>query len=481
VTSGIPLARHGGGLLIEARKDGLYATSDQPGIRLSNAASWPREWFDSPRAVRAALQLSHLAELGLAEEGPAGLRVAYQRFPELFAKRFSLPLLWSDWSPFTLSIRTHGTLTEDDFRVAVKFKFGDLDIEVERSGRYVRRLGHPETWLLDGLAFNLVERVESWRGGEARWIDFAFLKAYASELCAEVDPYLRDNDVVFPVTLHRSPLGGGLRGFTEPFVDGVPEQLFRRAFRSSAPDKRMQLLLPQGTWVHLIFDDEQLKLLRALKVGGGSTILRSSPTLTGEACAGRVGSRKTNIGSKCETVPVRLRGERHVLERAPGHAPGGQPLYDRDVHSMRRNRLEALVACLYAERGFRVILAPEDYGGGASVVAVQDGIAWLVRVETAPAGLEALNAMVRMRAAYRHLYDHPYRLALMVRNSCDRELKVRAVASHIEMKDGVQLIDEIESNSISSEDVRKAERSRRRSWLEVIEQLQQLLAAGQPS
>lgn len=480
MTSGIPLARHGNGLLIEARKDGLYATAGQPGIRLSHAAGWPREWFDSPQAVQAALQLSHLAELGLAEEAPGGLRVAYQQFPELFAQGFSLPLLWSDWSPFTLSIRTHGALTEDDFQVAVKFKFGDMDIEVERSGRYVRRLGHPETWLLDGLAFNLIERVESWRGGEARWIDFAFLKAYASELCAEVDPYLRDNDVVSPATIHRSPLGGGLRGFTEPFVDGVPEQLFRKAFRSSVPGRRMQLLLPQGAWVHLIFDDEQLKLLRALKAGGGggSAILRSSPTLTGEAGAGRVGSRKTNIDSKTETVPVRLRGQRRVLERLPRDAPGGQPLYDRDIHSMRRNRLEALVACLYAERGFRVILAPEDYGGGAAVVAAQDGIAWLVRVETAPAGLEALNTLVRMRAAYRRLYDHPYRLALIVRNSCDRELKARAAACHIELKDGVQLIDEIESNSISFEDVRQAERGRRRSWLDVIEHLQQLLAAG---
>jgi hypothetical protein len=224
-------------------------------------------------------------------------------------------------------------------------------------------------------------------------------------------------------------------------------------------------------WTHLVFDDRQLDLLRALKAGGRVAHCPEHIP-SGNVRAGRVGIRQAGIGSRPEMVPVRLRSEVSGVD-AP---PGGRMLYDRDVQNMRRRRLEALVACLYAARGFRVMLAAEGCGAGASVVAVQDGIARLVRIETPPAGMDSLEALVRMHAAGRRLYDHPYRMSLIVRNRCGAELALRAGAADVELRDGVQLIDGVESQSITSGDVSAAERSRCLSMLDLVERLRQLLS-----
>jgi hypothetical protein len=461
----ILLAGLAGDLLIEARAGGLCAATTRAGVRLARLEEWPEAWFDSPKALQAALQMSRLAEIGRAvEESPGAWRIPYASFPALLAEGFTLPFLWSDWSPLTLAVRTHGTLADDNLRFSARFRLGDMEVETERAGRYVRRAGHSETWLLDDLSFALLERIDSYRGGEARWIDFAFVKAYASELCAETDVYLRDNDVVFPAAVQTAGIGS-------PFLGEVPGELFRRAFRSvSTVNRRLSILLPNGGWTHLVFDDGQLDLLRAWKASG-RVAYRPEYAPDVPVWGGRVGIRQATIGSRPEMVPVRLRSEVSGVD-AP---PGGRVLYDRDVQNMRRRELEALIACLYAARGFHVLLAAEGCGAGASVVAVRDGAARLVRVETAPAGMDSLEALVRMRAAWRRFYDHPYRMSLIVRNRCGAELALRAGATGVELWDEVRLIDGVESQAITPGDVSAAEHKRCLSTLDLVGRLRRLL------
>jgi hypothetical protein len=81
-----------------------------------------------------------------------------------------------------------------------------------------------------------------------------------------------------------------------------------------------------------------------------------------------------------------------------------------------------------------------------------------------------------MRAAYRRLAGHPYRLALVVRTCCSPELERRMASLRVDLTDGARLIDEVEAKPITYEQVLQAERLRCRSMREAVERLQLLMA-----
>lgn len=438
MSASLLLATVGNALKVEACQDRWRVTS-VAGERLPHPDEWPREW-------PLSLQVSHLVDMGIASFSDGEISIPWRQFGKLDSAGYSLPLLWSGASPFRLSIRV------DQERQGASYFLGGLEAAVERVGMYVRRSGR--SFLLDPISYELVEAIErGTRAGEHRWIDLGFLSAYASETCATVSGWLAGNEVIFPAAILSGQREGVLRRTPERFIAEVSRDEF-----PPAPGAR-RILLPGERWRHIIFDDEQLAALRT----------QASPVTP---IAGRIGTREAPFLSAMETLPVRLQPEPPLIAWHP-HTSNRHRL----VRTLTRTHTEALAAADFAVRGYDTIVLPRNCWTGASMMAVSDRDAVLVRVEARVCGEESLRATVRMAAEHRRLYDMPYRLAMVCPQGCDSAVRARAEEAGIQVLDRRGMLD---ASAITEDHMAAHEGRRCRSLREGVELLMEENYAASP-
>ena len=386
------------------------------GTRLAHPSDWSREWLDSTEAWQLKFQLGHLIDTGVATTDSYEISIPWDRFGHLDRERYSIPTLWSRWSPFRLSVN----VDREDW--ATRFYLGGIEVSIERNGRYVRRVAHKETFLLDDASYELLELIERGaRADEHRWIDLAFLSAYASETCAMTTGWLRDNEVIFPV-----------------------------AMASSNSPRRTLVLTKEGRWQHIVLDDAQ--------------IVREAPAEI-RPHIGRIGIREAEFCSSRENLPV-------LLRPTPPTTSWHPQLTRRDRPVGMRSHLETLAAADFGVRGFETIVLPRGCWTGASIIAVSDRAVVLVRIETGECGEGALRSAVRMVADHQRIYALPYRQAIATLKGCQPAFRQRAEQAGIQILDRRGMLD---ASSIGADQIEQHEHRRCRSLREAVELLLQLV------
>jgi hypothetical protein len=153
-----------GGVRLEAGERALLVHAPGP------PATWPQRWLRDPAWWRFVREWECL-------EAP--FSVDYEAFWPLLRDGFRLPLLLADWSPFTVAV---------DAATPPRFLLGDAELEIERRGPYVRRLGDQQAWMLDEASWRLLETPPS---------ETALVRDLAMEANAQLRGYLREHEIVY--------------------------------------------------------------------------------------------------------------------------------------------------------------------------------------------------------------------------------------------------------------------------------------------
>jgi len=408
-----------GPLVVEACAD-RWRIARASQIPLPHPSEWPREWLDSSEAWQLSLQLGHLIDTGTAEADSGEISIPWERFGRLDQEGYTLPTLWTQWSPFRLSVN----VDSEDWQT--RFYLGGMEVSIGRVGRYVRRAAHKETFLLDDLSYELLELIDRCpRAGEHRWLDLAFLSAYTSELCATTKGWLRDNEVIFPAT-------SGSREARDPKT------------------RRSLALTKEGRWQHIVLDDAQMALDAPAEI---------RPHMT------RIGIREAEFCTSWENLPVLLRPTPPTTSWYPQLTKRYRPV-------VTRRHIETLAAADFAVRGFETIVLPRGCWTGASIIAVSDSGVVLVRVETEECGEDALRSGVRMGADHQRIYALPYRVALASLKGCAPSIRLRAERAGIQILDRRGMLD---ASTIGADHIQQHELRRCRSLREAMELLLHLV------
>ena len=453
------LASLGGVLTVEACADRWRVAPMQAGFRLPHPADWPREWLDSAAAWRLSLQLGHLIDTGVAVASPDEISIPWSGFGHLDRAGFSIPLLWSEWSPFRLSIQ----VKQANWKI--RFFLGGLEAGVERVGRFVRRVAHNETFLLDDGSFELLELVDRGpRSGERKWVDLGFLSAYAFEMCASQSGWLSDNDVVFPAAILSGPREGCLRRTSDTFISEVDRRAFRDAVGARLPGtQRLMLLAPGGVWRHIVLDDSQMLNLDRPSVDWNAPAEVVPHT-------GRIGMREAEFFGCKETLPVRLCPAAPSVSWYPQLAKR-----DHAAPTITHRHIESLAAADFAVRGYETIVLPRGCWTGASIIALSDRDVFLVRIEAGECDEEALGAAVRMAVDHQRICPLPYQMAIATIKGCHPSIRRRAEAAGIQILDRRGMLD---ASLINTEHIDQHERRRCRSLREATELLESSFAGA---
>lgn len=407
MSDSLTLARIGDGLVAEACGDRWRLAPASANVRMLHPAGWPQDWLVSSTAWQLAIQLTHLLDLGMATLRSEEIAIPWESFEPLILAGFSLPLLSACWSPLRIAI------DGDTSNFQPGYFLGDMEIRVERAGRYVRRAGSNVTWLLGGCAYRLIEELEHRRAGERQWISLGFISAYTKELCVSTSGWLAENEVIFPACLQ----GGRSSGI---YVAEASRREFRHALATRPPGSRqLKSYAPGGGWKHFVLDDDQLQ---ALENSGRDT------TATAECLpqAGRIASRSAIFNSNPESLPVWVASARPNIHWRP-------PPYvaSHSAQNINRAYLEASVAADFGIRGYDTLVLPKDCWTGASMIAVSDIDVQLVRV--ADAEEDVLGATARMAAEHRRLSDLPFGLTVVTTRGVLGEVRSRAAAAGIQI------------------------------------------------
>ncbi len=137
----------------------LAAIADYSGLHLRrSSAHWPDQALRDPRWLLATLQLDHLLENGFVLREGAGWRLPSDHLDAALSAGFTMPLLWSGWSPHRLRI-TAGVL-DGQLAIDAAFRAGGRHVILRRAGRFVQRSACPEqTWLLNRNTALLLDTV----------------------------------------------------------------------------------------------------------------------------------------------------------------------------------------------------------------------------------------------------------------------------------------------------------------------------------
>ncbi|MBC7925362.1 MAG: hypothetical protein H7039_06855 [Bryobacteraceae bacterium] len=441
-----------GELVIEADEHGWIARF--PGAALP-AAEWPRRWLSSSQDWQLVWQLSSLIEPGIAVRESNAFRVSYRSFPWLLQQGFTLPLLWSSWSPLSLEVTMNGLPGQPSCSFSVRYFLGDLQIAVDRHGRYIQRKQHEGTWLLDEAGWQLLERIGRVAGEDATWPEVAIIRDLCQEACVTTHGFLADHEIIFPASLLVS--GATLH------LSEVPSDTLRRVMRGWSGETMLSFATRER-WIHICFDDQQIEALREWYASG--CFPRPENAIV-RYLAGRLGYRETVVGGHQVAVPVRFT-----------QTVSAAPVPNSSLRYYTTAQIQTVLGCYYTARGYDVILTSEGCRTGASILAVRDGLIVVVRVESPSCSGQLLQDTIRCTAALRSLVAGHYEPRIILRGTCPVELKRRAEKQGIQLKDEYYLADMIDSEPMTEDAIATSAGKRCRSTGETIERLQMALKQG---
>lgn len=458
------IVRRCGELTVEADAQGWLVRS--PGRAPLPPDEWPRAWLSASEDWQLAWQLGSLIELGIGERESNSWRLPYGVFPWLFEQGYTIPILWSTWSPVSLEVAMHGVPSQSPYAFVVRYFLGDLEIGVVREGRYLQREGQVGTWLLDEACWQLLDHIET---GDGRgWPGIAMIRDLCAETCATMRGFIADHEIIFPRTLR---LDG-----RAPQISEVSIEIFKRLMRSWS-GQAMLSFASRERWVHLCFDDPQIASLHDDKAG--------SPPAPREVAvqyvAGRVSCRETVLDGNRAIVPVRRSLAAGSASAQIRDADEAHTLSGSSLRHFTGPRFQAALVAWYTSRGYHVIPMPVGCCSGASLLAVRDGLTLAVRIDSLPAGDHLLHHATRTTAFLRRLVPGTYEPCVVLRGTCPAALKSRAEQQGIQLRDEYQAADMIDSEPITERSIATAAGERCVSTGEAIERLRMALQSdGEP-
>jgi len=467
------ILRRTGELAIEVDEHGWVARF--PGAPVP-PAGWPGSWLKSSQDWQLAWQLNHLIELGIAAPESNTFRVPYSSFSSLLQQGFTLPLLWSAWSPLSLDVTMHGRPGEPGCCFSVRWFLGDLEVAADRCGRYVQRNGHPDTWLLDEPTWHVLERISRTATGETRqaicsWAETAFIRDLCQEACVTMHGFLADHEIIFPVTLMPEENALALAPGSTLQIQELSPDVFRRVMRGWSGESTFSFA-GRERWIDICFDDLQLGTLNQWRAGGAFHSPEKSPV---NSFAGRLGYRTAVLRGQQTIIPVRLFPPADSDSRetvAPNHLTG---VNGSSVRYFTAPRIQAAIGCYFEARGYEVILTSEGCRTGIAVLAIRDGSVLAVRIESPPFGDRLLQNAIRSVAALRQLVMLPYEFLIILLATVPADLKYRAEQQGIEIRDIHHLSDMIDSEQVTEHAIAAVARNRSRSTGDTVYRLKTAL------
>lgn len=463
-----------GELVIEADERGWIARF--PGAAPLPPAEWPRAWLNRSQDWQLAWQLVHLLELGIAVREVNTFRVPYSSFSWLLQQGFTLPLLWSTWSPLSLEVTMHGLPGQPGCCFSVRYFLGDLETAVDRHGRYIQRNEHEGTWLLDELGWQLLARIGTMAGAAATWSwpQIAFIRDLCHEACVTTLGFIADHEIIFPVSLNLEDTTSALIPRSTLQISEVPLNIFRRAMRSWSGESTLSFA-SREKWIHIYFDDQQIEVLHEWRANGS---FHPPERAAVQSLAGRLGYRATVLSGNRALVPVRLAHSGCTVASqacASGHDP---IIQGSSVRHFTIAQIQAALGCYFTARGYNVILTSEGCRTGASVLAIRDGSVLTVRIESPPCGDHLVQNAIRSTSALRRLVAAHYEPLIILRGSCPVDMKYRAEQQGIRIRDVYDLSDMIDSEPMTDGAIATASWKRCMSTGETVEKLKTALVSA---
>ncbi len=246
----------------------------EDGFSLASREEWPRAVADAAGGQRVIAEVEQLLDMEIAEEGEGCVRIRWEKFGEVFADTFALPLKGSAPSPLMLRIDSISQVSRADFQYRYDYLLGARETDVERVGYFVRRRAMGGVYCLDERTFRIVDAMDRFnvlaadeRRSPRSWLTLATVKSVASEVGATLDATLASNDVVVPSQLALGMCAhpdGSLSFY--PVCDGLPEEGLKEAFfRNVGVEELYTLDDHDGRRVRVILDDRQQTVLKRMK------------------------------------------------------------------------------------------------------------------------------------------------------------------------------------------------------------------------
>ena len=251
---------------IDAEPSGLW-------IRRTNSKDSGPKTEAAGDSVLIQLEVEQALELGLAESVGIDVQIPWERIDDLIGFEISLPLRWTEPSPFMLTINRVSDIGRPNFRYRYGYQYGGREAAVERIGYFVR--GRTEqVYHLDSQTFALAEAMDVFNAldpeaktKETSWLTFATIKGCAATVGASLDRYLQANDVVIP-----SRLGLNIHVHEDDSISFVPrcpelpQEDFERVFlRNVEAEGVYSIDRPGHERIRVVLDERQREVLRRMK------------------------------------------------------------------------------------------------------------------------------------------------------------------------------------------------------------------------
>lgn len=264
-----------GDVRVSAEPDGWWLRPAAGGMDLTRRATWPAAVLATPDGAAAAMQAEVLLDLDIAEAVNGAVRVSWERFADAIREDVALPLQFTRWSPFMLSIDRTSDLTRDDFRYRYEYRLGGRGAPVERVGFFVHRKATGQRFHLDEQTFALVEAMDRFnatpraeRTKAGALLTFATVKGCSEAVGAALDATLRANDVVVPsqlsLQIYEHPEDGSI-SFV-PRCAELPGEAFGQAFLRNTEAEGVYVLDGAGgKRVRVVLSERQRQVLERMK------------------------------------------------------------------------------------------------------------------------------------------------------------------------------------------------------------------------
>jgi SNF2 family DNA or RNA helicase len=409
--------------------EGLQIVADPSGLRMISGTStidWirPEAWPSSARTTAAgrvaSFDTSLLLQDGFGEIVADDVVIPYENFAEMLEKQYTLPLLFTEPSPFLLQIDRAGDLGTPGFRYKYRFLLGGSPVLVDRRGYYLKRSADATAYHLDVNHFLLLQAMDDFnqlppeeKKPHVSWLTFADVKRLSNEVNAGLESWLRNNDVVVPSSIGLELLEeNGALSFI-PTCPELDDDTFRTVFERNASAQplysadrpglgRLRIVLPENH-VRVL---ERMKRVRKVS-GEAKKELREDPLQVFDGIAGDLewpphyGERVTRIGLMDEVdlspIPKAAKDEPGLSALWGEASPDSEGecssiLEDQPERPEKKTLIiethEDTVGALYLDRlghaGSTVVggiyVAPQALSPSTQLFKhQQDGVAWLQR------------------------------------------------------------------------------------------------------
>jgi hypothetical protein len=307
------IASFGSAVALIATSVGLQIKSNGD-VEWTRPETWPADALERSSGRRTAYEIASLLEMGLAEETSSGVVIPYRNFEVIQAEEFRVTEAFAKASPFVLKIDRTGDIGRPDFRYKYRFLLGTSQVPLQRVGYFVRRASTLELFRLDGTMFALLEAMDTFnalppenKDAQRAWLDFAHIKAWASDTKSALESTLLSNDVVVPSSIGLDILESDDGAIS--FVPTCPElesAEFRTVFdRNNAAQGFYSLDRPGMGKLRIVLNEKQVRVLERMKrvrrvTGERKEELKADPTPVFDGILGDVelpcGDRVIGIG-----------------------------------------------------------------------------------------------------------------------------------------------------------------------------------------